>query len=74
MHDTEQFPDILSSIPRTTTPTLWLAGTDASLTATAKNLGIVNSFSNNVDYTYKELSGDHFTVLQNVPEELKIFF
>jgi len=74
-HDTSQFPNILSSIPLVTTPTLWLAGQQDSLTTVANNLGIAGAIptTGNI-YSYKEVSGDHFTVLESVPAELNEFF
>jgi len=75
MHDTAQFPNILSTIPENKTSTLWLAGLTDSLTGVAKNLGIIDSIPNDNDfYTYKEVSGDHFSVLETVPNELQEFF
>ena len=75
MHDTTQFPAILSTIPLNTTDTLWLAGQSDNLTSAAKTLGITSSIpTTDGFYTYKEVVGDHFTVLDNVPAELKDFF
>ena len=76
MHDTSQFPDILSSIPLVTTPTLWLAGQNDPLTSTAKTLGVIDAIpvSVNASIQYKEVTGNHFTVLENVPTELSEFF
>lgn len=74
MHDPEQFPNILASIPLVQTRTLWLAGQDDALTTSMKNLGITGAIPAGDMFTYKEVSGDHFTVLQSVPAELNLFF
>ena len=75
MNDTSQFPDILSTIPLAASPTLWLAGTEDSLTTTVKELGIYSAIpTSGPYYTYKEVSGDHFGVLSHVPAELNLFF
>ena len=73
-HDTAEFPDIRSSINQITIRTLWLAGQSDSLTDSAKNLGIIDTVQKNKNISYKEVSGDHFTILQNVPSELLDFF
>ncbi|MDX1812594.1 MAG: alpha/beta hydrolase [Gammaproteobacteria bacterium] len=73
-HDTAEFPDIKSSINEIETRILWLAGQSDSLTNSAKNLGIIDIVEKNKNITYKEVSGDHFTILQNVPSELLDFF
>ena len=73
-HDTAEFPDVMSSINEIKTPTLWLAGTSDSLTNSAKNLGIIDVVKTNKNISYKEVNGDHFTVLQNVPTEIQNLF
>lgn len=69
-HDPAQFPNIKASIPLVTVPTLWLAGIGDSLTSSAKSLGIIGTIPAGSDYDYREIAGDHFTVVGNVPAEL----
>ena len=73
-HDTEQFPDIKDSIPLVSIPALWLAGLSDPLTASAKTLGIIAAIPANSLYTYKEIAGDHFTLVDNVAAELEPWF
>lgn len=69
-HDPAEFPDIKASIPLVTAPTLWLAGLSDSLTSSAKSLGIIATIPASSDYDYREIAGDHLTVVGNVPAEL----
>ena len=69
-HDTAQFPDIKASIPLVSEPTLWLAGSSDSLTNSAKVLGIIDAIPVGSAYDYREIAGDHFTMVGNAPAEL----
>ena len=69
-HDTAQFPDIKASIPLVFEPTLWLAGLNDSLTNSAKQLGIIDTIPTGSSYDYREIGGDHFTMVGNAPAEL----
>ena len=70
----DQLPDINTSIPLVSVSTLWLAGLADPLTAVTKNLGIINTVSASSFYTYKEITGDHFSLVDNVTAELDPWF
>ena len=69
-HDPDQFPDILASIPLVSEPVLWLAGLSDSLTNSALVLGIIDAILTIINYDYREITGNHFTLVNNVPAEL----
>jgi pimeloyl-ACP methyl ester carboxylesterase len=69
-HDPAQYPDIKATIPLVAVPALWLAGSSDPLTTSAKSLGIINAIPESSSYEYKEIDGDHFTMVGNVPAEL----
>jgi hypothetical protein len=69
-HDTAQFPDIKASIPLVSEPTLWLAGLSDPLTNSAKVLGIIDTIPAGSSYDYREIVGDHYTMVGNAPAEL----
>jgi pimeloyl-ACP methyl ester carboxylesterase len=69
-HSYKQFPDITTSIPLVNEPTLWLAALSDSLTTSAKTLGIIDTIPSGSNYDYREIAGDHFTVINNVTAEL----
>ena len=73
-HDTKQFPDIKSSIPLVTKPVLWLAGLNDSLTTSAKVLGIIDTLPSAANYSYEEIAGTHFTLVENVTAVLDPWF
>lgn len=74
MHDTDQFPNIETSIPLVAQPMLWLAGVSDPLTATAISLGFIDLIPTSSFNIYKELAGDHFSVMDNVSGELDPWF
>ena len=74
MHDTDQFPNIESSIPLASQPMLWLAGLDDPLTAIANSFGFINLIPASSSNIYKELTGDHYSVMGNVTAELDPWF
>ena len=70
-----QLPDIKASIPRVTTPVLWLAGQDDPLTGVVDGvLGIIQATGDNSAYTYSVIGGDHFSLMTNVAAELNPWF
>jgi pimeloyl-ACP methyl ester carboxylesterase len=69
-HDTGQFPNIKATIPLVSEPTLWLAGSSDSLTDVAKRLGIIDTIPTNSNYDYREIQGDHISMVGNAPDEL----
>jgi pimeloyl-ACP methyl ester carboxylesterase len=71
-HDTAQFPDIKATLPLVAEPMLWLAGASDPLTAVADDtFGIVDLIpSIPAANKYKIISGDHFTLVDNVTAEL----
>jgi pimeloyl-ACP methyl ester carboxylesterase len=69
-HDPAQFPDIKATIPLVTVPTLWLAGLSDPLTNSAKSLGIIAAIPEGSSYDYREIEGNHFTMVGNAPAEL----
>lgn len=73
-HDTQQlpdqYPDLVASISRNSLPTLWLAGRDDSLTVIVKNLGFIDQTNNKPNYTYKEVPGDHLSMVGNSTDAL----
>ena len=69
-HDPDQFPDILASIGVVTEPILWLAGQDDSLTNSAIVLGIIDAILGLLNFDYREIAGNHFSLVNNVPAEL----
>jgi pimeloyl-ACP methyl ester carboxylesterase len=73
-HDTAEFPAIKTAIPLVSLPTLWLAGLTDPLTALAETLGIIATMQANSVYTYKEIAGDHYTLVSNVTDELNPWY
>jgi pimeloyl-ACP methyl ester carboxylesterase len=71
-HDTSELPDAKASLPLITQPILWLAGTSDNLTDLTKNtFGITASIpSTPAANTYKEINGDHLSVMGYVTDEL----
>ena len=69
-HSPDQFPDITTGIPLVREPTLWVAGLSDSLTTSAKTLGIIDAIPPAQNYDYREIAGDHYTVINNVTAEL----
>ena len=69
-HSPDQFPDIKASIPLVSGPTLWQAGLSDPLTTSAKSLGIIDTIPAGANYDYREIAGDHYTVINNVTTEL----
>jgi pimeloyl-ACP methyl ester carboxylesterase len=69
-HSPKQFPDIRASIPLVTKPTLWLAGLSDPLTTSAKSLGIIDVVNSRSNYDYREITGDHISMVSNAPAEI----
>ena len=73
-HDTQQlpdqYPDLVASISRNSLPTLWLAGQGDLLTTVVKNLGFIDQVNKQSNYTYKEVSGDHFSMVGHAADAL----
>ena len=69
-HDTSEFPDIKAAIPQVTEPTLWLAGLSDPLTDTAKRLQIINTIPAGANFTYREITGDHISMVGNASAEI----
>ena len=70
-----QLPDIKVSIPRVTTPVLWLAGQNDPLTGVVDGvLGIIQATRDNNAYTYSVIGGDHFSLMTNVTTELDAWY
>ena len=66
-HDTTKFPNIESSIPLVnSTPVLWLAATEDSLTPLAISYGFISLAGQNSNYNYQEISGGHLDLVSNV--------
>jgi len=61
-----QFSDINASIKLISIPTLWLAGLSDPLTSITKDIGFIDTLSANSFSRYKEVAGDHFTMIGNV--------
>lgn len=74
MHDTDQFPNIETSIPLISQPVLWLAGLSDPLTASATSFGFIDLIPSSSSNIYKELTGDHYSVMDNVAGELDPWF
>ncbi len=71
---TDQFSDIKAGISLISVPTLWLPGSSDPLTGTTKSLGIIDTVSANSFFTYKEIVGDHYTLVDNVTDVLDPWF
>lgn len=69
-HSPIQFPDIRASIPLVTVPTLWLAGLSDPLTSSAKSLGIIDVVNSRTNFDYREITGDHISMVSNAPAEI----
>ena len=70
-HDPEQYPNVKSSLVKVAEPLLWLAGQDDPLTGiTADTFGIIELIPGNGVNRYKVVAGDHFSVVNAVPDEL----
>lgn len=69
-HSPDQFPDIRSSISLVNEPTLWLAGDTDPLTSSAINLGVIDVVNTKSNFDYRVITGDHFTIIDNVTGEL----
>ena len=74
MHDTDKFPNIETSISLASQPMLWLAGLDDPLTALANSFGFIDLIPDRSSNIYEELTGDHFSVMNNVTGELDPWF
>ena len=70
----DQLPDIKASIPRVSIPVLWLAGTGDRLTEITKTLGIIDALPADSNYTYREIAGDHYSLIDNVTSEMGPWF